>query len=332
MSKRTVKRWTHEELEFLIKNHEKLGIKECARILERTYTSVKLCINNKLKIIRNKPHKPWNEKEIDYLYKFYELGGAKECSKYINRTECSIVQYAKKLGLKNKILFTKEESDFIEKNYISEGPAYCANILNKDVTKVWAKATNLKIKDRKYHGNRLKQREIKSRMDKTDVELVSPFTECKKKHKFKCSCGNNFTAIAYSVLTGNTKSCGNCRLKRNGVYTSYIALNLHDQIISYGYPTTKKDHNYKTENGKYIDIALPKLKIGIEYEGSYWHYKTRKRDEERYQEIIKLGWKLLIIRSSVDLPSKTRIKNRITKLLNGSSIEIITMSDWNARK
>jgi hypothetical protein len=39
-----------------------------------------------------------------------------------------------------------------------------------------------------------------------------------------------------------------------------------------------------------IDIAIPSLKIAIEYDGSYWH-KDEERDKKRQSEIESNGWK-----------------------------------------
>lgn len=45
-------------------------------------------------------------------------------------------------------------------------------------------------------------------------------------------------------------------------------------------------------NSYYIDIAVPELKIAIEFDSKHWH-RDKKSDEERQLEIEKDGWKFL---------------------------------------
>jgi len=42
---------------------------------------------------------------------------------------------------------------------------------------------------------------------------------------------------------------------------------------------------------RFIDIAFPKYKVAIEYDGDYWH-QDKKKDEERDKEIEDMGWKI----------------------------------------
>jgi len=49
--------------------------------------------------------------------------------------------------------------------------------------------------------------------------------------------------------------------------------------------------NYTCKNYS-IDIAIPSLKIAIEYDGSFWH-KNKEKDEKRQREIELEGWKFI---------------------------------------
>lgn len=42
-----------------------------------------------------------------------------------------------------------------------------------------------------------------------------------------------------------------------------------------------------------IDIALPKYKIAIEYDGSFWHNKRKEYDIIRQKQLEKIGWQFL---------------------------------------
>lgn len=47
---------------------------------------------------------------------------------------------------------------------------------------------------------------------------------------------------------------------------------------------------------KRIDIALPSLKLALEYDGAYWHGQTVERDREETRAFVQLGWRLVRIR------------------------------------
>ena len=53
-----------------------------------------------------------------------------------------------------------------------------------------------------------------------------------------------------------------------------------------------------------VDIAIPQLKIAIEFDGSYWH-QNKKHDNKRQTEIEKLGWQF--IRYYDNVPNKSSI-------------------------
>lgn len=47
-----------------------------------------------------------------------------------------------------------------------------------------------------------------------------------------------------------------------------------------------------------IDIAIPKLKIAIEYDGSFWHQDSLS-DNQRQSKLEKFGWKFLRYRDTI---------------------------------
>lgn len=67
--------------------------------------------------------------------------------------------------------------------------------------------------------------------------------------------------------------------------------------------------------GKYrLDIAVPSLKVAIEYDGSYWHQDIEK-DEKRDQYLESQGWKILRYRDYI--PSKEQLRKDVNKVLRG---------------
>lgn len=50
------------------------------------------------------------------------------------------------------------------------------------------------------------------------------------------------------------------------------------------------NHQVKTMNTcRYIDVAIPSLHLGFEYDGAYWH-RNQKRERTRDKELTDAGW------------------------------------------
>jgi hypothetical protein len=71
--------------------------------------------------------------------------------------------------------------------------------------------------------------------------------------------------------------------------------------------------NYPVEEAnKNLDIAIPSLRISIEYDGSYWH-QDKEYDNNRQKLLENLGWKF--IRYIDYVPSKEQLEIDILKAL-----------------
>ena len=60
-----------------------------------------------------------------------------------------------------------------------------------------------------------------------------------------------------------------------------------------------------------LDVAIPSLKVAIEYDCSYWH-QNKERDEKRQSEIEFQEWKFLRYRNYI--PSVEQLKKDIFSL------------------
>jgi hypothetical protein len=79
---------------------------------------------------------------------------------------------------------------------------------------------------------------------------------------------------------------------KNGSQTSFF-----EQAIYYYCKQCFKDAiNKFNDNGFEIDIYIPSLKTGIEYDGEYWHKDKYILDNEKDENCIKIGIKLIRIR------------------------------------
>lgn len=62
------------------------------------------------------------------------------------------------------------------------------------------------------------------------------------------------------------------------------------EIVHQYYPTAKNSEWVKHYQ---IDIAIPELKIDIEYDGARWHPLGNEKDKKRDEFLQKLGWAIL---------------------------------------
>lgn len=158
--------------------------------------------------------------------------------------------------------------------------------------------------------------------------IVTKLAYRKNKHTYwqcRCKCGNLVYIRQNSLVFGNTKSCGDCHNIRNGKFTSFKALKVH-QMIGRGV------HNYKTKLGYYIDIAfiLNGYKIALEYDEWYWHKDKIKQDNKRYNNLIKDGWKIINIKAHRELPTQIQINDALNKILSKNKV-IITLPNWKKK-
>lgn len=203
----------------------------------------------------------------------------------------------------------------------------CQNIFSTYPNNVWTKKTTKC--QRCANTAKYTQEEAKAKSLFVGIEMVGEYQGSYHKINFRCPvCNNIFITHPHNIWTQNTKSCGNCQLKRNGITTSYKALELHDQIIKHG----RHNHKIIIDNKTiYIDIAgvWNGKKIAIEYDEWFNHgYKTQK-DLLRLRKLQKRGWKTLRIKAANNLPTQEQLDNAINKLAYTKSKSVtITLPGW----
>ena len=137
----------------------------------------------------------------------------------------------------------------------------------------------------------------------------------------KCECGNIKAIRSNDLLCNKRKRCGECKLHKNGVPYSFIQQEISGWVNG--------ELNYKVEN-IYIDVAMPKEKIAIEYDSWYWHKHQFIKDCKRVNKLLNKGWKVITIRSGRKLPDKKEFLKHIEKAENNNTRywHILTLSDW----
>jgi len=93
------RRWTEDEIKFLIENYPKYNSYYIAKALNRSVNSVR-CMAAKLKL-KNKFW--WTEEEKKFLIENYDKMTAKQISEILGRSIPSIYSMAKKLSRKGLI-------------------------------------------------------------------------------------------------------------------------------------------------------------------------------------------------------------------------------------
>lgn len=92
---------------------------------------------------------------------------------------------------------------------------------------------------------------------------------------------------AISSRTNSGSGCPKC-----GVSTSLPELRLYAEFLSL-FPDTQHRHK---EGKQEIDIFIPSLKIGIEYDGAYYHADKLERDRRKTEELGEKGVDLIRVR------------------------------------
>jgi very-short-patch-repair endonuclease len=85
----------------------------------------------------------------------------------------------------------------------------------------------------------------------------------------------------------------NCRMRKDN-YISQWQRQLYN-IVKGLFPKYKILMEFPikvNKNLKFLDIAIPSLKIDIEYDGSYWH-KDKEKDKKRDTALKRIGWRVI---------------------------------------
>ena len=113
-----------------------------------------------------------------------------------------------------------------------------------------------------------------------------------KKVGWKCPLGHKYKATILHRSSGT-----NCPICNSGRQTSFA-----EQAVFYYikklYPNAINRYKEIFDNGMEIDIYIPELRYGIEYDGSFWHKQSKYEREKRKYDICKSnGIKLIRIKA-----------------------------------
>ena len=150
-------------------------------------------------------------------------------------------------GIVAPVLITcKEHGDFIQDAYSHLEGHKCPTCANR---------------------KRLTLEEVQEQLKGRDFKVLS-YTNGSTHMILECPKHGTWGAYKTNVL-GRESGCPKCAL---GKSTSKAETYIDNFISSLGLETEK----YIMKNGKHIDIFIPELNIGFEYNGSYWHCDANK--------------------------------------------------------
>ena len=159
-------------------------------------------------------------------------------------------------------------------------------------------------KAKEIHGNKYDYSNVKYITSHDKIEIICP------KH-------GSFWQYPYDHLQGHgCVSCGNnFSIGEMDIYTMLCDCLGKDNV---------ELHNRVILENKEIDIFIPSLKIGIEYNGLYWHSEKQGKGKwyhyDKMMECNKKGIKLIQIFEDEYLNNKYVVFNKIKHILNIPSI------------
>lgn len=185
----------------------------------------------------------------------------------------------------------------------------------------------------------MQSKEIREKGHKTMSQKTLEEWECiKEKHKKTCleKYGENYNNIFYekakqSVLNKYGVECvmhiPNVKEKMLNTLSTKVSSKTEDKIYNILYEIYGDNIQHSVPMYSFILDFLLNIKgckINIEYDGWYWHKNRLDKDLKRNNFLINRGYKVLRIRSKIELPTKEQIIDAIDYLVedNHSYTEI----------
>ncbi len=134
---------------------------------------------------------------------------------------------------------------------------------------------------------------------KNEKLLPKDFTYgSKKKIWWLCSKGHSFYQ-AIKNRTGQNQNCPNC-----AKHSSEQEIRILTEL-KYIFDDVKSRHKI---NGREVDVFLPSINLGIEYDGNYWHRDKENVDANKNEYLLSQKIHLIRVR---ELPLKSLSENDI---------------------
>ena len=131
-----------------------------------------------------------------------------------------------------------------------------------------------------------------------DINPITPYVNAKTKITCLCkTCGKEFDSYPNNLLSGS--GCTKCDGRRK---TSFPEQALF-YYISKSYPETVNRYRIDLERTE-IDVYIPSIKTGVEYDGEYWHKDRAEHEIKKYEICREKGIRLIRVREGSDETTK----------------------------
>lgn len=131
--------------------------------------------------------------------------------------------------------------------------------------------------------------------------------------KWVHSCGHEY--VSKIGTGGSIKVCPECYISR-----SRAEQDLGDYIESLGFEIVRNDRT--VVGPKELDIYVPSLKVGIEFDGTYWHsakFQDKKTSIEKVNRCEALGIRLITVQEGYWNQKSNLVKSRLKSILGVST-------------
>ena len=366
------KSWSVEDIEFLTEYYPEEGAELCADVLDRSADAVRLKAS-RLNIPSNTKSIRWTAEEDSVLLNYYISEGMSYCRNRLNRSIKSIEHRLGRLDLRPSSLnyWTEEEIAILVDNY-SKGPTHCASLINRPLVSIKCKATALGlIFQSKWEKSEIQfltehyprggldiclnnlnrtKSSILGKVHSLGLKITGPPLEEEKEDLIislrnfylrkgrspsGTDCGvfeNLPTPKVYTRVFGSWKD----GLEAAGLpivdnMTSNLEKEVVESIKSFYFGEIVL--NSRPLEGKEIDILLPELNIGIEFDGLYWHSETRGKDSKYHLNKTNLaadkGIRLIHIFENEWLYKQDIVVSRIKNMLNLSTNSLVGLMTFS---
>jgi len=141
--------WTEKQIKFLLKNYRTMEQSQIAKAVGKTATAVRLKLR-RLGLRKNDCYY-WTPQEDTKLKEMYKNHSFEEMTKEMGRTIVALKFRARKINAPRKLtLWSKEESEYVARNYSRMSPAKIAEKLNRTVDAIHTRGNYLGLKNVKY--------------------------------------------------------------------------------------------------------------------------------------------------------------------------------------
>ena len=296
---------------------------------------------------REKPYK----KDVYELF-IEENYSVDECAKYFNLNKRMFQNILKEYGIKKdrKKVYEKQKETLLNTKGVEnvfqlsdvkdKSKETCLKKYGKEhySQTIDYKEKNLNTRKERY-GNDLYQREKyrKTCMKKWGVENYSYKHFNEEQMKFENDKEYTINFIKDNNIQSALEFSDKSGIK---LFASLTLLHRYDLMKDFPRFTSKEEkelqefmqeididfiEHYKMKSGKEIDIYIPSFKMGIEYNGDYWHSEIFRNERYHLQKSLEAESEGIFIYHIFGYEWKTikdKIKNQLRNILNANSFKI----------